>query len=163
MPEGLDKESVSDKMLQKENNGELVVDKNAIMCGCGNSLDLMERCVVAGCDSCVKNVESNNHQCAKICKCRGRRISMPAKELADKIEKDWNLEEVLGTDHPVFKDLIFALSVSCALCGKFISENIKDLAAKEVELNKRKKTMEDPNWIPRNWENLRDVVQKSWE
>ena len=52
---------------------------------------------------------------------------MPAKELSDKIEKDWSLREVLGNDHPNFKDLIFALPVSCALCDKFISEKIKDL------------------------------------
>ena len=80
----------------------MVLDENAITCGCGNG--------------CVKNVESNNHQRAKICKCRGRRISMPAKELPDKMEKDWNLGEIIGTDHPDFKDLIFALPVSI-LCA----------------------------------------------
>ena len=88
---------------------------------------------------------------------------MPAKDLSNKIEKDWSLGEVLGTDHPDFKDLIFALLASCALCGKFISENIMALAAKEVERDKRRKMEEDQNWIPRNWENLRDVVQKGWE
>ena len=41
---------------------------------------------------------------------------MPAKELSDKIEKDWSLREVLGNDHPNFKDLIFALPVSI-LCA----------------------------------------------
>ena len=49
--------------------------------------------------------------------------------------------------------------MSCALCSKFISENIKDLAAEEVERDKRRKMEEDPNWIPRNWENLWDEVQ----
>ena len=62
-------------------------------------------------------------------------------------------------NHPDFKNLIFALSMSCALCSKFISENIKDLAAEEVERDKRRKMEEDPNWIPRNWENLWDEVQ----
>ena len=52
VPEGPDKESVvlSDKILQEENNGELVLDENVIMCGCGNAFDLMERCVVTGSD-----------------------------------------------------------------------------------------------------------------
>ena len=53
--------------------------------------------------------------------------------------------------------------MSCALCGKFVSENIKDLAAKEVERDKGRKMAEDQNWSPGNWENLRVVVQKSWE
>ena len=65
MPEGVDKDIVSDKLLQEESSGLLVLDENAIMCGFGNTYDLMKRCVVAGCDSCVKNIESNNHQCAK--------------------------------------------------------------------------------------------------
>ena len=58
---------------------------------------------------------------------------------------------------------IFALPVSCALCRKFISEKVKNLAAKEVEHDKRRKMEEGPIWIPRDWESLRDVVQKSWE
>ena len=53
VPEGLDKKNVSGKMLQEENNCESVLDENAIMCGCGNAFDLMERCVAAGRDSCV--------------------------------------------------------------------------------------------------------------
>ena len=57
VPEGLDKKSVSDKMLQEENICELVLDENAIMRGCDNAFDLMERCGVTGRDSCVKNVE----------------------------------------------------------------------------------------------------------
>ena len=67
--------------------------------------------------------------------------------------------------NPDLKDLIFALRVSRALCGKFISENIKDIVAKEVERDKRRKMQEDPNWnwIPQNWENLRDAVQNSWK
>ena len=52
--------------------------------------------------------------------------------------------------------------MSCELCGKFISKNIKDMATKEVERDKRRKMKEDPNWIPRNWENLRNVVQNTW-
>ena len=59
--------------------------------------------------------------------------------------------------------LIVALPVSCVLCGKFISENIKDLVAKEVERDKRRKMKEHPNWIPRNWNNLRNVVQNGWK
>ena len=86
---------------------------------------------------------------------------MPARELSEKIKKDWSQGEI-DTNNPDFKDLIFALPVSCALCGKFISENIKDLAAKEVERDKRRKMEEDPNWIPRDWAKLRDVVQNSW-
>jgi len=87
---------------------------------------------------------------------------MPAQELSDKIEKDWSLGEI-DTASPDFKDLIFALPVSCALCGKFVSENIKDLMTKEVERDKRRKMKEDPNWIPRNWKNLRNVVQNGWK
>ena len=120
------------------------------MRGCVNAFDLMEKCIDAGCDSCVKNGESINHRCAKIFKCMGRRVTMPAQELSDKIEKDWSLGEVHTNKHD-FKDLIFALPVSCALCGKFISENTKDTAIEEVERDKRRKMKEDPNWIPRDW------------
>ena len=104
MPEGLDKESVSDKISQVKNNGKLAFDKNRSMCGCDNTFNIMERCVVAGCDSCVKNVENNNHQPAKIYKCRGRRISMPTKELSDKIEEDWSLNR--GGSHIILMMLI---------------------------------------------------------
>ena len=85
---------------------------------------------------------------------------MPAQELSDKIEKDWSLGEVHTNKHD-FKDLIFALPVSCALCGKFISENIKDIAIEEVERDKRRKMKEDPNWIPRNWYNLGNILQST--
>ena len=86
--EGVDKEKVSDKLLQEESSDESVLDENAIMCGCGNAFDLLDkRVVAAGCDSCVTYVESNNHQCAKICKYRGRQVTMPARELSEKSRK----------------------------------------------------------------------------
>ena len=161
MPECVDKERVSEELFREDSSGELVLDENVIMSGCGNAFDPEGTCVVAGCDSCIKNVDSGNHTREKICKCRGRRVTMSAKELSDRIENDWSLREV-DTSNPDFEDLIFALPVSCELCGKFISKNIKDMATKEVERDKRRKMKEDPNWIPRNWENLRNVVQNTW-
>ena len=61
MPEAVDKERDSDNLLQEESSSESVLGKNSKMRGRGNAFDLMEKCVVAGCDSCVKNVESNNY------------------------------------------------------------------------------------------------------
>ena len=40
MPEGVDKDIISDKLLQEESSGELVLGKNAIMCGFGNVFNL---------------------------------------------------------------------------------------------------------------------------
>ena len=63
--------------------------KNVIISGYDNAFDLMEKCVVAGCDR---------------------------SKLSDKIKKDWSPEEV-DASNIVFKDLIFVLPVYFALCG----------------------------------------------
>ena len=65
-----------------------MLDKNVIMSVCGNAFDSEEKFVVAGCNSCIKNVDSGNHKCEKICKGRGRRLTMLAQELSDRIEND---------------------------------------------------------------------------
>ena len=153
VPEGVNKERVSDKLLQEESSDESVLDENAILCGCGNAFDLMDKCVVAGCDSCVKYAESNNHQCAKICKCRGRRVTMPARELSEKIEKDWSLWEI-DTNNPDFKDLIFALPVSCA-CAENSFQRIS-----RTSQQRKLSVIRGERW--RKTRILRDVIQNSW-
>ena len=61
MPQAVDKERVSDKLLQEKSSGESVLNETAIMSGCGNAFNLMETCVVAGCESCIKNVDNITH------------------------------------------------------------------------------------------------------
>ena len=102
MPECVDKERVSEELFREDSSGESVLDENAIMSGCGNAFNPEETCVVDGCNSCIKNVDSCNHRCVKSCRCRGRRVTISSKELSDRIENDWSLGEV-DTRIPILK------------------------------------------------------------
>ena len=39
MPECVDKERVSEELFREDSSGELVLDENVIMSGCGNAFD----------------------------------------------------------------------------------------------------------------------------
>ena len=81
--------------------------------------------------------------------------------MSDDIVNDWKLGKV-NKDDPNFQDMIFLWPVSCIACGKFISEEVEMMAAKEVQADKERKMEDHPKWVPRDWETLRKVVQGSW-
>ena len=83
------------------------------------------------------------------------------KEAVRKNSADWNLGFI---DQSVdeFKDLIFCLPVSCGKCNRFLSKEIESAVNYEVRADKTKKLKTNPNWVGRDWETLRMVVQNSW-
>ena len=88
MPECVNKERVSDKLSQEESSGKSVLDENAILIsGCCSTFNPEEKCVVAGCDSCIKILTATIIREQYFCKCRGRRGTMPVKELSDRTKK----------------------------------------------------------------------------
>ena len=109
--------------------------------------------LVAKCSNCI----TCDGQCAKVCKCRGRTFTKLAKVLSDNTVKDWKLDEV-GIDDPNFQDLFFAFPVPYIACGKFTSKEVKMLTAKQVQIDKERKIMDDPKRVPCDWKTPRKVV-----
>ena len=87
MPQAVDKERVSDRLLQEKSSGKSVLDETAIMSGCGNAFNLMEKCVVAGCESCIKNVDNNNHRVQRFANAGGVELQCRHKSCQIKSRK----------------------------------------------------------------------------
>ena len=62
-----------------------------------------------------------------------------------------------------FKDVLFAVPVSCSICNRFISREVEDVANQEVQDDMKRKQKDDPDWKARDWATLRKVVHKSWD
>ena len=78
--------------------------------------------------------------------------------------QDTTIVGVVDEDHNTeFKDNFFTLPVSCGVCKRFISNEVKELVAEEVRRDKDRKTKQDPKWIARDWETLRSVVHDSYK
>ena len=69
----------------------------------------------------------------------------------------------MDQQNPEFEDMIFTLPVSCGVCKRFISNEVKELVAEEVRRDKDRKTKQDLKWIARDWETLRNVVHGSYK
>ena len=61
-----------------------------------------------------------------------------------------------------FKDLIVCLPVTCGKCNIFLSKEIEEAVNYELQAKKTEKLKTNPNWVGRDWETLRTVVQDSW-
>ena len=132
------------------------------MSGCRGAFDDSDKCVMASCDGCRGVSGEAAKKVARMCKCRGRKVSESAKDLSERIVADWKLGEV-DQQNPEFEDIIFTLPVSCGVCKRFISNEVKELVAEEVRRDKDRKTKQDPKWIARDWETLRSVVHDSYK
>jgi len=83
------------------------------------------------------------------------------KDLSERIVADWNLG-IANPTNPKWEDLPFVLPVDCAVCHRFISEEVEELVEEAVEKDSARKRQNDPTWVTCDWVTLRRVVQGNW-
>ena len=127
-----------------------------------SAFDSRSKCVDAACGKCLTLANGKRQKFLKKCQCRGKEQKRSVKSLSEKIVDDWKIGKVDLNDER-FKDLLFAIPVSCSVCKRYISKEIEEMVNEEVEYDRKRKQKTDPAWVARDWVTLRNVVHESWD